>query len=142
MRFGRLWGTASQLLHRLERQLRVPAGRSRASAWALPVSGFLLCCAILVVAGALSGVSAAEYIPTAMLEGLVIAGLFFVCMMPGTTPPDSDDGGGRGPDKDPTAAPPPFDPTLWIRVLDDPKPPSAVADSRDEARRELVGTRR
>src|SRR5450631_779027 len=65
MRFG-LWGTASQLLHRLERQLRVPAGRSRASAWALPVSGFLLCCTILVVAGALSGVSAAEYIPTAM----------------------------------------------------------------------------
>ena len=93
---------------RLERQLRGAHRGNRAYAWGLPAAALFLCFTILVVAGAMSGVSAAEFFPIAIFEGVVIAGLFVACMMPATSPPE--DRGDRGPDPEPDPTPPPMDP--------------------------------
>ncbi|HVC05168.1 MAG TPA: hypothetical protein VND88_10885 [Candidatus Acidoferrales bacterium] len=103
-------------VRRVDRVLRVRAGRSGLWRWVIPLVGFGLCAVVLLVAGIVSGVSALEYIPIAFFEALVIGGLFVVCMAPVIDPPESDDGG-RGPGDDPTSAPPPFDPTLWVAML-------------------------
>ena len=97
---------------------------------------------ILVLAGVMSGVWAAEYIPTALFEGLVISGLLVVCLTPVTDTPDSD-GGDRGPDKEPTASPPPFDPTLWVALFEDAEPASSAGRQvKEETRREPVEAQR
>jgi hypothetical protein len=129
--FGRQVRTAGHAL-------RLTSNRSGPWRWLIPVGGFGLCAAVLVVAGIMSGVSALEYIPIALFEALVIGGLFIVCLSPVSEPPDSDDGG-KGPGDDPTSAPPPFDPTLWVTVLDPDATPDADGAGRE---RELVGARR
>jgi hypothetical protein len=104
-----------------DRVLHLAAGRRGLWRWAIPVGGFGLCAVVLLVAGIMSGVSALEYIPIAFFEALVIGGLFVVCISPATDPPESDDGG-RGPGDDPTSAPPPFDPTLWVALFSESDP--------------------
>jgi hypothetical protein len=127
---------------RVDRVLRQTATRRGRWRWAIPLGGFGLCALVLVVAGIMSGVSALEYIPIALFEALVIGGLFVVCMSPVTEPPDSDDGG-RGPDDDPTSAPPPFDPSLWVTILDPPdKTPESGPSTHGAPHREPVGGRR
>jgi hypothetical protein len=109
--------------------------------WAIPVGGFVLCASILIVAGVLSGVWAAEYIPVALFEGLVICGLFVACLAPVTDMPDNDHGGG-GPHDDPPAPPPPFDPTMWVTLLsDDDGARRADADANRASHREPAGAR-
>ena len=103
-------------VRRADRVLRATTGGRGQWRWAIPLGGFGLCAAALLVAGIVSGVSALEYIPIACFEALVIGGLFLVCMAPVTDPPESDDGG-RGPGDDPSSAPPPFDPSLWASML-------------------------
>jgi hypothetical protein len=140
-RVGVIWGRASRRLRGLERQLRITHKGNRAYTWGLPVAALLLCFTILVVAGVLSGASALEFLPIAVIEGLVIAGLFVACMMPATPPPD--DRGDRGPDPDPTPKPPPSDPSVWVRLLADAKLPSGpVGDAEERSRRELTGAAR
>jgi hypothetical protein len=129
-------------VRRVDRVLRLAAGRGGLWRWAIPVGGFGLCAVVLLVAGIMSGVSALEYIPIAFFEALVIGGLFVVCISPATDPPESDDGG-RGPGDDPTSAPPPFDPTLWVALFSD-SDPATQSDVLSPAgpQREPVGTRR
>jgi hypothetical protein len=140
-RVGVIWGRTARRLRGLERQLRIAHKGNRAYTWGLPVAALLLCFTILVVAGVLSGASALEFLPIAVFEGLVIAGLFVACMMPATPPPD--DRGDRGPDQDPTPKPPPSDPSVWVRLLADAKLPSGpVGDAEERSRRELTGAAR
>ena len=68
-----------------------------------------------MIAGALSGVSAAEFFPIAIFEGVVIAGLFVACMMPARRLRTTAAIGDRTPEPAPT--PPPMDPTIWVRLL-------------------------
>jgi hypothetical protein len=136
-----IWTLVSRQVRQLDRRLRPPSGRRRAWLWAVPIGGFVSCVSILVVAGALSGVWAAEYIPTALFESLVIAGLFFVCIAPVVDAPDNDHGD-RGPDTDPASSPPPFDPTVWVKLLGDPPGPDGDGRVKEAAPRELVETRR
>jgi hypothetical protein len=127
---------------RADRVLRVTAGRRGLWRWAIPVGGFGLCAVVLLVAGIMSGVSALEYIPIAFFEALVIGGLFVVCISPATDPPESDDGG-RGPGDDPTSAPPPFDPTLWVALFSESDPGSQNDVAGPPVpQREPVGARR
>ena len=101
----------------------------------------LLCFTILVVAGILSGVSVMEFLPIAIFEGLVIAGLFIACMMPAVSPPE--DYGDRGPDPDPEPTPPPADPNVWVQLLAESKViarPSSDIERRSS--RELTGAPR
>jgi hypothetical protein len=136
-----IWGRASRRLRALEHQLRVAHKGNRAYTWGLPAAALLLCFTILVVAGVLSGASALEFLPIAVFEGLVIAGLFVACMMPATPPPD--DRGDRGPDPDPPPQPLPSDPSVWVRLLADAKLPTGpVGDAEDRSRRELTGAAR
>jgi len=136
-----IWGRASRRLRGLERQLRVAHRGNRAYTWGLPAAALLLCFTILVVAGVLSGASALEFLPIAVFEGLVIAGLFVACMMPAAPPPD--DHGDSGPDTDPTPTPPPADPSVWVRLLADAKLPSGpIGESEERSRRELTGAAR
>jgi hypothetical protein len=138
---GVVWGRAARRLRGLERQLRAAHKENRAYAWGLPAAALLLCFTILVVAGVLSGASALEFLPIAVFEALVIAGLFVACMMPASPPPD--DRGDRGPDPDPTPTPPPADPSVWVRLLADSKLPSWPAgDAEERKRRELTGAAR
>ena len=113
---------------------------NRAYAWGLPAAALLLCFTILVVAGVLSGASALEFLPIAVFEGLVIAGLFVACMMPATPPPDDRGDRGPGPDPAPTAAP--SDPSVWIRLLADAKLPSGPAGDAEDRSRARVDRRR
>lgn len=122
---------------RADHVLRTSARRRHLWRWAVPCGGFALCAAVLLVAGIVSGVSALEYIPIALFEALVIGGLFVVCMSPVTDPPESDDGG-RGPDDDPTSAPPPFDPTVWVALFNE----SDSTPSAETSHRDAVGARR
>ncbi len=128
-------------VRRADRVLHITAGRRGPWRWAIPIGGFGLCAVVLLVAGIMSGVSALEYIPIAFFEALVIGGLFVICVSPVTEPPDSDDGG-RGPGDDPTSAPPPFDPTLWVALFSelDPATNSDVLSSPPS--REPVGAGR
>ena len=139
--FHAILGQVSRRLLGIERQLRTAHGGNRAYTWGLPAAALLLCFTILVVAGTLSGASAAEFLPIAIFEGLVIAGLFVACMMPAATPPD--DRGDRGPDPEPPATPPPTDPTVWVRLLAELNLPSPDAGNIEEhTRRELTGAPR
>ncbi|HVC40789.1 MAG TPA: hypothetical protein VND54_02305 [Candidatus Saccharimonadales bacterium] len=139
--FEVIWGRASREVRRLERQLRKAHGGNRAYTWGLPAAALVLCFTILVVAGIYSGASAAEFVPIAIFEGLVIAGLFVACMLPAASPPD--DRGDRGPDPDPDPTPPPLDPDVWVRLLADSnvtaQPPGGVDAP---APRELTGATR
>jgi hypothetical protein len=140
-RVGVIWGRAARHVHGLERQLRSAHRGNRAYAWGLPAAALLLCFTILVVAGVLSGASALEFLPIAVFEGLVIAGLFVACMLPATPPPD--DRGDRGPGPDPSPTPPPADPSVWIRLLADSKLPAGPSgDAEERPRRELTGAAR
>ena len=56
----------------------------------------------------LSGVPIVEFLPIAIFEGLVMAGLLIACMMPASDRLRGD----RGPDPDPAPTPPPADPVL------------------------------
>jgi hypothetical protein len=137
-----IWMLVSNQVRSLDRGLHATSGGRHVWPWAIPIGGFVLCVSILVLAGVMSGVWAAEYIPTALFEGLVISGLLVVCLTPVTDPPDSDDGD-RGPDTEPMASPPPFDPTLWVTILADPDgSPSADHHPKEERRREPVESTR
>jgi len=139
--FSVIWGRVSRRVRGLDRQLRTAHGGNRAYTWGLPAAALLLCFTILVVAGVFSGASAAEFLPIAIFEGLVIAGLFIACMMPAVSPPD--DYGDRGPDPDPTPSPLPSDPTIWVKLLDEANIPSRVLDDVDDRpSRELTGSPR
>lgn len=132
------WGRVSRRLRGLERQLRFAHGGSRRYTWGLPGAALLLCITILVVAGALSGASAAEFLPIAIFEGLVIAGLFVACMMPAVSPPDDHGDWGPGPDPPPT--PPPADPTVWVQLLADSNVIARSAgEGEQQSSRELTG---
>ena len=136
-----IWMLVSSQVRGIDRRFRAPSGR-RLWLWAIPLGGFAVCASILVVAGAMTGVWAAEYIPTALFEGLVISGLFIVCLAPVTDPPDNDPGD-RGPDTDPASSPPPFDPTLWVALFRDPEPASSGGPHvQEETRREPVEAQR
>jgi hypothetical protein len=135
-----IWMLVSSQVRGIDRSFRAPSGRRRLWIWAIPVGGFALCVSILVVAGVMTGVWAAEYIPTALIEGLVISGLFIVCLAPVMDPPDNDPGD-RGPDIDPTSSPPPFDPTLWVALLQDAEPAPSGANEQPR-RREPVEAQR
>jgi hypothetical protein len=136
--FGAILGRASRRLRGLERQLRSAHGGNRAYTWGLPAAALVLCFTILVVAGTLSGASAAEFLPIAIFEGLVIAGLFIACMMPAVSPPD--DHGDRGPGPDPPPTPPPSDPTVWVRLLAESS--REAGDVEERSPRELTGAPR
>jgi hypothetical protein len=137
-----IWRLVSSQVRGIDRRFRAPSGRRRLWLWAIPVGGFVLCVSILVAAGAMTGVWAAEYIPTALFEGLVISGLFIVCLAPVMDPPDNDPGD-RGPDTDPISSPPPFDPTLWVALFRDTDGvPNAGPNVKEEPRREPVEARR
>jgi hypothetical protein len=132
---GRLSETISDRLRRLDRLLHINHSRRSEWFWVIPLAGFAMTAAILVVAGVMTGVWAAEYIPTALVEGLVIAGLFVACLAPDSTPTDGDQGD-RGPDSEPSPTPPQFDPAVWVALLAD----SDVDPVRsDESEKEPVG---
>jgi hypothetical protein len=140
--FRKVWGTATDRVRGLERQLRNANGGNRAYVWGLPAAALVLCFTILVVAGALSGASPAEVLPIAIFEGLVISGLFVACMLPPAGTADNDQGD-RGPGPDPSPSPPPSDPSVWVRLLADSNIPRQGAhDVKEESPPELVGTRR
>lgn len=134
--FGVIWAQISRRLRGLDRELDSAHRGNRAYSWGLPAAALLLCFTILVVAGIATGMPAAEFIPIAIFEAVVIAGLFIACMMPAVSPPD--DRGDRGPDPDPAPTRPPSDPTVWVRLLADVNGPSGPADV-DERTRELTG---
>ncbi len=141
-RIGISWKRVADALRSLRRLTRPRDGGHGAWVWALPIGGFVLCVAILVVAGVWSGVWAAEYIPIALLEGLVISGLFVVCFASDPEPPENDHGD-DGPDPDPASTPPPFDPTMWLPLFADGEGPSpADRDAARGSRREPVGAPR
>lgn len=118
-RGGRVSEAVSGRLRQLDRLLHIDHGAQGEWDWAIPIAGFVVTVAILVVAGVMSGVWAAEYIPTSLVVGLVIAGLFVACMTPEALPPEDDHGGNRGPDTEPSATPPQLDPRVWSTVLAD-----------------------
>jgi hypothetical protein len=140
---ARIGEAVSARLRRLDGLLHIDRGGRSEWDWAIPIAGFLVTVAILVVAGVMSGVWAAEYIPTALVVGLVMAGLFVACMAPEAVPPEDDRGDGGG-DGEPSQSPPPLDPRVWRAVLDgldvDPAPTSVDGDG--EALREPVGATR
>jgi hypothetical protein len=135
---GVIWARMSRRLRGLERELDSAHQGNRIYSWGLPAAALFLCFTILVVAGILSGVPIVEFLPIAIFEGLVMAGLFIACMMPAVSPPD--DRGDRGPDPDPAPTPPPADPSVWVRLLADLEPHSP--DAGEGKPRELTGTPR
>ena len=138
--FRMIWAPASRRFRRLERQLRITEGRRRSYAWGLPIAAAVLCFTILVVAGVLSRMAPAEFVPIALFEGVVIGGLFIACMMPVSPPLNDHDDWGHG--DDPPPPPPPADPSVWINLLADSKVitgPGPVAT--DQSPVELAGTR-
>ena len=135
---GRLSERISDRLCRLDRRLHINHSRRSEWFWVIPLAGFAVTAAILVVAGVMTGVWAAEYIPTALIEGLVIAGLFVACLAPDSAPTDSDPGD-RGPDTEPSSTPPPFDPAVWVALLADS---DVDPVGSDEAEKEPVGAAR
>jgi hypothetical protein len=139
---GITWKRVANALRSLGRSTRPDGGRRGAWVWGLPIGGFVVCVAILVVAGVWSGVWAAEYIPIALLEGLVIAGLFLVCFAKDPEPPENDHGD-DGPGHDPASTPPPFDPTVWLPLFPDGEGRSPTdRDAARGTRRAPVGARR
>ena len=117
-RDGTVSKVISERLRRLEGLLHIdPRGQSR-WAWTTPVVAFAVTVTILVIAGVMSGVWAAEYVPTALVVGLVMSGLFVACMAPEAVPPDEDHGDG-GPGNEPSPMPPRLDPGIWMALLSD-----------------------
>src|ERR1700732_2925141 len=106
----------SDQLRRLERLLHIDRSGQSEWVWAIPAGGLVVWVGTLVVAGVMSGVWAAEFIPIALVEGLVIAGLFVACIAPEEVPPEQDEGNG-GPDLEPPVDPPQPDPAVWSKVL-------------------------
>ncbi len=140
---ARVAEAVSARLRRLDGLLHIDhSGRSEWD-WAIPIVGFVVTVAILIVAGVMSGVWAAEYIPTALVVGLVMAGLFVACMTPEAVPP-GDDHGDRGPGTEPSQTPPQLDPHVWRTVLTglDVDTVRAAEDRDDEALRKPVGASR
>jgi hypothetical protein len=129
----------SDRLRRLDSRLHINHGRRSEWFWVIPLAGFAVTAAILIVAGAMTGVWAAEYIPTALIEGLVIAGLFLACLSPDAAPADGGPGD-RGPDTEPSPAPPQFDPTVWVALLADSDVDAVRSDVDDYARRPVTVT--
>lgn len=136
--FGVIWAQIARRLRGLDRELDSAHRGKRAYNWGLPAAALFLCFTILVVAGVASGVPVVEFIPIAIFEAVVIAGLLIACMMPAVSPPD--DHGDRGPDPDPEPTPPPADPNVWVRLLADVNPSSGPEDVKDHTR-ELTGAR-
>src|ERR1035437_4561199 len=130
-------GTVSRMLsgrlRQLDRRLHIDDSEESEWVWAIPVVGFAVTVAILIVAGVMSGVWAAEYIPTALVVGLVISGLFVACMLPEDIPPEHDQGN-RGPDTEPSATPPRVPPPGWVgparRLGGEPGPRGRGAEER------------
>jgi hypothetical protein len=140
-RFGVIWARMSRRLRSLERELDSAHEGNRLYSWGLPAAALLLCFTMLAIAGALSGVPIVEFLPIAIFEALVMAGLFVACMMPAVSPPD--DRGDRGPDPDPDPTPPPSDPSVWIRLLADADVgPRSPTETKEHKPQELAGTRR
>jgi hypothetical protein len=112
-------------LRGLDRRLHIDRDGGSEWAWAVPAAAFVVTVAILVTAGAMSGVWAVEYIPTGLVVGLVIAGLLVACASPEEVPPDIDHDD-RGPDREPPSTPPRLDPDIWVALLSgsdtDPEP--------------------
>ncbi len=139
--FGVIWAQMSRRLRSLERELDGAHEGNRLYSWGLPAAALLLCFTMLAIAGALSGVPIVEFLPIAIFEALVMAGLFVACMLPAVSPPD--DRGDRGPDPDPEPTPPPSDPSVWIRLLADADlGPGSPTKAKEPKSRELAGTRR
>ena len=108
----------SDRFRRLDRRLHIDRGGRSEWVWAIPIGGFAVWVVTLVVAGVMTGVWAAEFIPTALLEGLVISGLFVACLAPEEAPPatNQDD---RGPDTESPSTPPRTHPAVWLALLAD-----------------------
>jgi hypothetical protein len=140
---ARIGEAVAARLRRLDGLLQIDRGGRSEWDWAIPIGGFLVTAAILIVAGVMSGVWAAEYIPTALVVGLVIAGLFVACMAPEAVPPEDDrgNGGGHG---EPSESPPGLDPRVWMAVLDglDVDTAPVCEDSRGGTLPEPVGATR
>ena len=76
---------------RIWRLYAVECGRRSRRLLLIPLSGFTVWVTTLLVLGVRTGMWAAEYIPTAVIEGLVIAGLLFVaCFFPDGAPTSGD----------------------------------------------------
>jgi hypothetical protein len=117
-RDGTVSNIISERLRRLEGLLHIDARGQSRWAWITPVVAFGVTVTILVIAGVMSGVWAAEYVPTALVVGLVMSGLFVACMAPEAAPPDEDHGDG-GPGNEPSPTPPQVDPGIWTALLSD-----------------------
>ncbi len=96
---------------------------------------FILWAGILVTAGVLTGMSAVEYVPTALIEGLVLGGLLVVARMPGEARPDDDGGGNDRLDPSPSAAPSPASPPAWWDRLGD-------IDAADASTEDVIASQR
>src|SRR5438445_10629046 len=105
----------SDRFRRLDRRLHIDRGGRSEWVWAIPIGGFAIWVATLVVAGVMTGVWAAEFVPTALLEGLVISGLFVACLAPEEAPPATDDGD-DGPDNEWPSTPPRSAPACWLTL--------------------------
>jgi hypothetical protein len=125
----------SERLRRLESALHIDARGQSRWAWITPIVAFVATVTILVIAGVMSGVWAAEYVPTALVVGLVMSGLFVACMAPEAAPPDEDHGDG-GPGNEPSPLPPRLDPGIWTAVLSD-IPGDTVRGSQDRREQRL-----
>jgi hypothetical protein len=131
----------SERLRRLDRRLHIDHRGQSEWFWAIPAIAFAATLAILVIAGVMSGVWAAEYIPTGLVIALVIAGLLVACMTPEEAPPE-DDRGDRGPDTEPSSTPPRFDPGIWLALFNDADTVRANHEREEERAREPVGAPR
>jgi hypothetical protein len=125
----------SDQFRRLDRLLHIDRRGQTEWVWAIPILGFFMWVATLLAIGLRTGVWAAEFIPTALLEGLVIAGLFVACTVPDGVPSD-DDQGNRGPGNEPLPMPPRSDPAIWLALLADLDADATPADrAEDESQR-------
>ncbi|HEY8676835.1 MAG TPA: hypothetical protein VIO13_12855 [Candidatus Dormibacteraeota bacterium] len=141
---GRVSKRVSEQLRRLDQLLHIDHSGQSEWVWATPILAFVGTVAILVTAGAMSGVWAVEYIPTGLVVGLVISGLLVACMTPETVPPENDHGDDRGPGTEPSSKPPRFDPGIWKALLSEPDVETTPADEErsNERLREPVGASR
>jgi hypothetical protein len=141
---GRVSESVSGRLRRLDRRLGIDHSGKSEWVWAIPALGFVAAVAILVIAGVMSGVWAAEYIPTGVVIGLVISGLLVACMAPETVPPENDHGDDRRPGTEPSSTPPRSDPGIWKALLSEPAVETTPADEErnNERLREPVGASR
>lgn len=125
----------SERLRRLDRRLQIDHSGQSEWVWAVPALAFVAILAILVVAGMMSGVWAAEYIPTGLVVALVISGLLVACMTPEAFPP-GDDHGGRRPDTEPLPTPPTRHPGIWVTLLADTEAATVPSGSEHDQPRQ------